>query len=732
MFRRQNSKEDEINTSNFNLFGDESPKDERKNSNQQSKKKLDNPKSTVVKKKRKINEILNQNSNFFNEMDNQMNNINLNDREDDCNESLNNFRLLQDTLRGEKKSDSNNININIINKDNNIEKNFDEKLRDNENDLNDKSNHKNNFNNIININNNFNNNIININNIGNENKINNDKKIDYNLDNGLDINNNSFNDEEKNKNDNNKIKQSKINENDISIKNNFNQGNKRILNFNKNIRLDPSDNIADKKDFEKLKQNMKLIKNINVNKSNKTFMFSKDKSPLKKKETEEEKRKRLLSEQERNGIRDQLNCYLCFGKINKARLCLNCQKIACENCVKNMLLKHAKCLNCKKPASLDTIVPLPFMDDLTNFFINIENEQNKNQIKEKEQRNFIIDEDEEGENGQNMMQLNHRQIKEEKQNIIKIKCQKHREKYVEYYCFQCKEYLCPKCLLFFNKSSVDKHQGHSIIPITDFKKYNIKEAVDEYNKLNNSYNELDKLLSECQLRIKQLTVKKDITLKNLEETKKQLESNFIEKINLLKNISTTIENKKDSVENSIDSVPNSFSNIISQNDLNQGKLICKELKKLNELFLPLNDIKPKLNSKNNNLYYESFESEEINIVLPENGQYLEELKIYDDEIKLIPEHKSRFKIDLLGGNFIFTLSLDIGNEYYNKYHPIFRGYFILINSNNRCEYANFIGSLYSHGIQILSIELEYDNIKNIIGEKNKCKIICCVDKIYYK
>ena len=110
------------------------------------------------------------------------------------------------------------------------------------------------------------------------------------MDNGLDINNNSFNDEEKNKNDINKIKQSKINENDISIKNNFNQGNKRILNFNKNIRLDPSDNIADKKDFEKLKQNMKLIKNINVNKSNKTFMFSKDKSPLKKKETEEERR----------------------------------------------------------------------------------------------------------------------------------------------------------------------------------------------------------------------------------------------------------------------------------------------------------------------------------------------------------------------------------------------------------------------------------------------------------
>ena len=38
-----------------------------------------------------------------------------------------------------------------------------------------------------------------------------------------------------------------------------------------------------------------------------------------------------------------------------------------------MLLKHAKCFNCKKPSTLNDIIILPFMDDITNFFINIEN-----------------------------------------------------------------------------------------------------------------------------------------------------------------------------------------------------------------------------------------------------------------------------------------------------------------------------------------------------------------------
>ena len=733
MLPRKNSKDDEINNSNYCLFNDDSPKNEINENNDSNKKikKLENPKSTIIKRKKNFNVELNQ----IQDIDIDLNNLNIYNK--DNNDTFNNFKLFEDSHRGNKISNNENNN-NINNNKNNLFNSIKPYLNnENEEEIKDVNKNQNIYNSIININNNFSNNIVNINNIDNNNKFNqNKKKQDSKIENNLKINNkinfikdnvnNSF-EQEKKKNINIiKNKTSKIIRNNISEKNKINQDNKKISNFNKNIQLDLKNNINDKNEIEKIQKDMKLINNRNINKNNKTFIFSNSESPIKQKESEEEKRQREIKEKERNDIRDKLKCYLCFGKINRARLCLNCKKIACENCVKNMLLKHAKCLNCKKPSTLNDIILLPFMDDITNCFINIENNQNQNLQNEKE-RNVINAEDEKEED----IKIN-KKNKNENEDKIGIRCKKHKDKYTEYYCFQCGEHLCPKCLLFFNQSVVEKHKDHTIVSNSDIKNYNIKEAIDEYNKLKNSKNELDKLLAESQLKIKILTIKKDIAIKNLEDTKKELEWNFIEKINILKDLSTSIETKKENIDNSIDSVPNSFSNIISQKDFNQGKQIFKELKKLNSQLIPLEDLNPKIDSKKNNLYFETFESEEINLVLPQNGIYLEELNVCDQEIKLINEHQSRFKIDLLGGNFVFTLSIRVGNEYYNKYHPMFRGYFMLINPEKRCEYANFIGSIFTNGVQILSVELEYNKIKTIVGEKNEFKIICFVDKVYYK
>ena len=744
MHKRQKSNDNEMNTSNYCLFGDDSPKEENNNINQINFNQLDNPKTVIVKKKKNFNLNINE----FQDIDIKLNNNNKDNNED----TFRNFKLFEDTNKGEKKINfdnninniDNNININNeINKRNsnrninNINLNF----NDDDEDYN-QNNNKNIVNNNNNINNNFNKNIANINNIDKNNEINmnneffdskNSKNLNINNINYMEENINNSSDEEKIESDKiNKIKSNKINENNISNKKMINNPeNKKNLNLNKKKKLELQNNINQKMDVDKIKQNFKIMKNKN-NKLPKTFIFDSGQNPLNKKESEEERQKREMIEKERNGIRDKLVCYLCFGKIKKARLCLNCKKLACEDCVKNMLLKHAKCLNCKQPASLENIVLLPFMDDLTSFFINIENNQIKEKEKDIKQRNFIIDEDDDNNNNINNNYNKRNNINKEKEERIKKKCQTHPDKYIEYYCFQCKEYLCEKCLLIFKQSVIERHNNHTILPIVEFKKYNIKEAIDEYNKLNNSKKDIDNLLSECNLRIKKLTTKKEIALKNIEEAKKQFESKIIEKINILKDISTTLGNKKDTIENSIDSVPNSFSNLISQKDYNQGKQICKELKKLNAQLISIDDIKKKIEPKKNNICFETFESDIIDITLPQNGQYLEELKIYDNEIKIIPEHKSQFKIDLLGGNFIFTLMINIGNEYYEQYHPMFRGYFMVINTENRFEYANLIGSVYANGIQILTVELEYNNFIKIVGEKAKFKLICCVDKVYYK
>ena len=86
----------------------------------------------------------------------------------------------------------------------------------------------------------------------------------------------------------------------------------------------------------------------------------------------------------------------------------------------------------------------------------------------------------------------------------------------------------------------------------------------------------------------------------------------------------------------------------------------------------------------------------------------------------------------MGGYFIFTLSIKIEKEYYDKYHPKFRGYYLLINSEQRCEHANFMGNIYTNGFQILSVEVPFEVIKEIIGNNNNFKVICVVDKTYFK
>ena len=756
MYGKKNSKEeDSMNISNFCLFKDAD--DKKDDDNLSSDKKLPfNKKASKLKKRNIFKDDLNKIQNIDNENENKE--INFNDtfhnfklldsnRDNNFINNFNNndYENINNNDNQENKDEfnnniNNNINFNINNNNINEDLNINNQFFQNNDDNNNNNNiNKNIINNIININNNFNNNILNINNNNNENKkmfndnnsdndsnlINENDIIDFNKY-KMNINNSASEDEkEENKINNindNKIKKFKINDNNI-----INQEIKKPLNFNKNIKIDLRNNLGDKNVLDKLKKNMDLKnKNKSINKSNKTFVFSSKKNYFENKEIEEEKRKKEMIEKERSNIRDKLKCYLCFGKIAKARLCLNCKKMACEECVKNMISKHGKCLNCQKPSSLNDIVLLPFLDDLTHYFINIENQQ-----KNENQRNYIIDEDDEEDQkySNNIRYNNIKNIKKEEK--IQPKCGKH-NKILEYYCLQCKEQLCDKCLLFFNQSSVERHNQHTIIPLTDLKKYGIKEALDEYNKLSDTKNELDKIYSESKLKMRKLAIKKESILKNLNEAKKNLEEKYIEEMSRLEELSNSILAKQEKIENSIDSVPNSFNNIINKKDYVQGYQILQELKKLNHELIPKNDIKNKNSGFKDNLYFESYESNEVNIILPENGAYKEELKICDNKINLIPEQESKIKIELLGGNLIFTLSIKIEPEYYNKYHPLFKGYFMLINNENKIEYTSFIGNIYVGGEQILSTEFAYEDIKNVIGGNNNFKIICCVDKICYK
>ncbi len=189
-----------------------------------------------------------------------------------------------------------------------------------------------------------------------------------------------------------------------------------------------------------------------------------------------------------------------------------------------------------------------------------------------------------------------------------------------------------------------------------------------------------------------------------------------------------MENYKEDIENAIDSVPNSFNNIVERNDFGQGEQILEELKKLSKKFNLEDQYNNKLKIKNH-LCLEWFESDFIRFNFPQHGNYIEEIIILDKELDFIKDHKTKLKIQLLGGSIIFILSIDIDKDYYEQHLPKFFGHFNFLNSENKLMYCIFYGNVYTEGVQILTAELSFEKFgQNLEYFDMKLNVI----KNYYK
>ena len=553
----------------------------------------------------------------------------------------------------------------------------------------------------------------------------------------IDLNNNQLN-------NNNNFNRSYINNNkkepQISHDNKFHNFNIKSNQDKLEIKVNESKQLNSKINYKN--ENKEKINNLQQNNQIsqmkcKTQIIKKKarpgKSPFRNKETEEERQKREKKEKEQKDIRDKLQCYLCFGKAIKARMCKNCKKIACDQCIRNMLFKSGKCLNCNRESTLEDIITIPWMEDLTLFFINnIDNYQNQlirniNNENDEEQKK----KDESNNNFQNNFKENDKNVEDLNNEDVQY-CNIHRDKKIEYFCLPCNEYFCSKCLMFTNQEVIAKHQKHKIIDIGKLKKYNINEAIKEYKILQNSSNNLDNLLICCRDKIKEIEINKIRLNDILENIKKEKDKKFEEEIKELNELIEKIKKKKENIENSIDSVPNSFNNIVEREDYGQGEQILEELKKLNHKFEKNEEFERKINCFTNNLCVDWFKSESINFSLPNEGKYVEELIFLEKDLDFIKDHPSKLKAQLLGGNIIFIFSIEIGDEYYKKHHPKFYVHFSFKNEENSHLYSIFYGDVYSNGNEILTSELNFETVKEIILNKKCFDLKMNVIKSYYK
>ena len=67
-------------------------------------------------------------------------------------------------------------------------------------------------------------------------------------------------------------------------------------------------------------------------------------------------------------LKEMIICFLCHEKVNKPKICPNCFKIACEECLKKWLINYNnnKCFNCNKNIKLDDMITIPIVNNISN------------------------------------------------------------------------------------------------------------------------------------------------------------------------------------------------------------------------------------------------------------------------------------------------------------------------------------------------------------------------------
>ena len=432
-----------------------------------------------------------------------------------------------------------------------------------------------------------------------------------------------------------------------------------------------------------------------------------------------------------NEIRDHLKCYICLSKVNKPAMCKFCKKICCLPCINKWLLNHHFCGMCKHLITQQDMIPLPFLDDMSTYFIaNIDNHPKHNQNNINQNQNNI-----EMKNNikKNISHKNQQNINEDDGN--KDKCQTHNAK-IDYYCIQCNKYYCSNCLVFFSEEG-KKHQNHLVLPLAKMNNLGIKEAINQYKQLPKTKNILDHLIDLIKMRLKENEIKTENTKNYL----KLIEALYLSKIEdntkELKAILTNLMSQKDSIETSINSIPNGFSNIVDRNDFVQGSIVSKDLQKLNRVNENLeSEIKEK-SEINPKLYIENYETDLLEIDIPYGGQYNEGLELANCKLDIIPNYPSKLIMKYLQGKIYISFCVDIDAPLNAPNYPQFYSYIVFKNLKYGSQLLNLPNqTLFQENRnerkrqQINSNEFEANQFLILGGNERKIRLKLFIIKTY--
>ena len=540
---------------------------------------------------------------------------------------------------------------------------------------------------------------------------------------------------------------------------------RKKLNFslNKN-QLQNSSNNANNQNSSNLNNN-NSSKNRNLSK--KKFIEEKAKK-LKEKEIEDQKKENQLEDE----IRDHLKCYICLSKVFKPKMCRYCKKICCAKCIDKWLEDHSFCGICKHDLSPQDMISVPFLDDMSTFFINnIDNPKKKfldnsrttikrpgeniipgprdniNNAKKIQKLNFVnrpninININNNLEN--NLSNIENEVNETEEDELDENICQEHGEN-ISYYCIQCDKYFCSKCLVFFGAEQ-QKHKNHYIVPASKINDLGVSQAIKEYKKLGETKEKIKNVIGLINMIKKEKDIKKYEILNTLDLIREYNNIKMDEELKKYQDIISYVKTEKNNIEQQSKSLPNELSYILDQNDINKANEINNKIISLNnkippQMYLQLQE----QGYQSQNIYIENFQTDFIQKRLNINEELNDNCEIINIPISLIPHHSANFSINYSNGIFRINFIVSVNDDINSAKYPIYNTYIIFRGMGYSMEFITLKNEFFEkkrkkenlNGLnrreQINTVNIEKDKFLYLCDNQYQIQFKICVVKLSFK
>ena len=465
-----------------------------------------------------------------------------------------------------------------------------------------------------------------------------------------------------------------------------------------------------------------------------------------------------------------------MSKVTKPRMCNYCKRICCEECIKKWLEEHNACGICKHHQTLESMIAVPFLDDMSAFFINnIDNHTKKSNNIFKSQMPIntfnrqtqiisgnkkpvrilnnnsinIINIDNNDNNNNNNDIINECPMSEIKETneINEIEednniCNEHRKK-IDFYCIQCSKYFCSECLIIFSEES-KKHTNHYIVKVDSINDLGVNEAINEYNKLHQTKGKYEDLIGLCNMKLKENEIKKYETMKYLNTIKDLYIKKLNEESKSIQNMLKEVKIKKNKILAEIELFPSKCQNTEKNNDQNQGQAIIKELKTLNKVDQDLRKQivieDSKISSK---LYVENYQTEFLDFIIQGANQRFHDNQILVNHCLTISNYNCNLIMKHVQKKVIILFYIKINEPYNSPNYPIFQTSIVFKNNKFGLEFITLTNQIISQNLagqfaigqnqeQLNSLELDVEKFLFLINEDNKLCLKIFVNKSFYK